>query len=110
MCLVLFIPIDHGKAAKAMSLYLPTPPEIDETPELAILSVLNFTLDVVSHALVAAHPEIASEDGLPPAASAARCAECILGHAYKLKLLLASYGHFVAAGDEEPLSGNEEIE
>jgi hypothetical protein len=110
MRLVLFIPIHHGKAAIAMSHYLPTPPEIEETPELAVLSVLSFTLDVVSHALVAAHPEIAGEDDLPAAASAARCAECILGHAYKLKLLLASYGHFVAAGDEEPLCGNEEIE
>jgi hypothetical protein len=92
-----------------MSHDLPTPPEIDETPELAILSVLNFTLDVVSHALVAVHPEIEADDLPPGAGSAARCAERILGHVYKLKLLLASYGHFVATGDEEPLCGEEEI-
>ena len=62
-----------------------------------------------ARALVAAHPEV-EEDDLPPGAgAAARCAERILGHAYKLKLLLASYGHFVAAGDEEPLCGEEEI-
>ena len=88
-----------------MSHYLPTPPEIDETPELAVLSVLDFALEASARALVAAHPEI-EEDDLPPGAgAAARCAECILSHVYKLKLLLASYGHFVATGDEEPLRG-----
>jgi len=92
-----------------MSHYLPTPPEIDETPELAILSVLNFTLDATAHALVATHPEIEADDLPPGAGAAARCAERILGHAYKLKLLLASYGHFVATGDEEPLRGQEGV-
>jgi hypothetical protein len=91
-----------------MSHYLPTPPEIAETPELAVLSVLDFTLDASARALVAAHPELDGDD-LPPGCAAARCAERILGHVYKLKLLLASYGHFVATGDEEPLCGEEEI-
>ena len=92
-----------------MGHYLPTPPEIVEAPELAVLSVLGFALDVSAHALVAAHPEIDGEDLPPGAGDAARCAERILGHVYKLKLLLAAYGHLVATGDEEPLGGQEKI-
>jgi hypothetical protein len=94
---------------EAMSHDLPTPPEIAETPELALLSVLNFALEASVRALVAAHPELEGEALSSGAGAAARCAERILGHAYKLKLLLASYGHFVATGDEEPLRGEEEI-
>ncbi len=92
-----------------MNPYLPTPPEIDETPELAVLSVLGFALEASARALAAVHPEIEADELPPAAGAAARCAERILGHAYKLKLLLASYGHFVATGDEEPLRGEEEI-
>jgi len=79
-----------------MSFTLPTPPEIAEIPELAVLSVLDFTLEASVRALVAAHPEL-EEETLPPRAStAARCAERILGHVYKAKLLLASYRHLAA--------------
>ena len=79
-----------------MSHDLPTPPEIAEIPELALLSVLDFALDATARALVAAHPELDAE-ALPPRSGAgARCAERILAHVYKLKLLLTSYGHFAA--------------
>ena len=80
----------------------PTPPEIDETPVLAVLAVLDFTLEVSARALTAVHPEIAGPDDLPLMASAARCAERMVRQAYKLKLLLASYSHFVTDGDEDP--------
>jgi hypothetical protein len=84
-----------------MSHDLPTPPEIAETPELALLSVLNFALEASVRALVAAHPELQAEDLPPAAGAAARCAERILGHVYKLKILVASYGQLAAAEDED---------
>jgi hypothetical protein len=37
---------------------LPTPSEIAECPELAILAVLDFTLEGCLRALLAAHPEL----------------------------------------------------
>ena len=37
---------------------LPTPPVIAEFPELAVLGVLDYTLDGCMRALVAAHPEL----------------------------------------------------
>jgi hypothetical protein len=83
-----------------MSHDLPTPPEIAEIPELALLSVLDFALDASVRALVAAHPDLQAA-ALPPGASAAHCAERILGHAFKLKVLLASYRHLAGSEVED---------
>jgi len=82
-----------------MSDDLPSPPEIARTPEIAVLSVLSFALDAATRALAAAYPEIVAEDA-QPVAGPALCAERIVGHTYKLKLLLASYASLVARREE----------
>lgn len=77
----------------------PSPPEIARSPEIAVLSVLGVALEATAHALAAAYPEIVAEDA-GPLVGAALCAERIVGHTYKLKLLLASYASLVARREE----------
>lgn len=77
-----------------MSHDLPLHVEIAKVPDPA--TVRHVTLEASVCVLVGAHPE----DALPPwASAAARCAERLLGHAYKLNLLLASWRHPAENGD-----------
>jgi hypothetical protein len=41
---------------------LPTPAELDEAPELAILAALDDTLETALRALVAAHPQLGDSE------------------------------------------------
>jgi hypothetical protein len=42
--------------------WLPTPAELDEAPELAILAALDDTLETALRALVAAHPQLGDSE------------------------------------------------
>ena len=86
-----------------MSHELPTPPQIAENPEIALLSVLDFTLDASVRALVAAHPELDGAGqpylGNQPAQYALRS----LGQIWRLKRALLRYLEVVSeASTSEP--------
>lgn len=71
---------------------LPTPPEIAEFPELAVLAVLDYTLNGCVRALVAAHPELDGSQELPYLAShTAQHALRVVSQIWKLKHDLEHY-------------------
>jgi hypothetical protein len=41
---------------------MPTPAELDEAPELAMLAALDHTLEIALRALVAAHPQLGDSE------------------------------------------------
>ena len=70
---------------------LPTPPQIAQCPELALLSVLDFTLDAAVRALVAAHPELDGAEQPYIGSYQAQYALSILGQIWRLKQYLLRY-------------------
>lgn len=42
--------------------WLPKPPEIDNSPEFAILAALDFTIDLAFYAMAAVYPELVFDD------------------------------------------------
>ncbi len=74
-----------------MSHHLPTYWEMVKVPELALLTVLEFTLDASVSALVAAHPRLDPRALPHHVRTKAWCAERLLGHIRNLKLLLEWY-------------------
>ena len=73
---------------------LPTPAEITEASELAILAALDTALDLSQRALLSAHPELC-EDRFPRASmKAALCANRIMNLAGRLQAALAQYRLF----------------
>ena len=41
---------------------MPTPPQLNECPELGVLSLLEFALDLAARELVAAHPQLDADE------------------------------------------------
>lgn len=79
-----------------------TPTLLAESPEMAILRVLESTLSLASCALIAAHPELESHDFVceVPEPSAHAClADAINVHIGALECALRSYGLYVANAD-----------
>lgn len=70
---------------------LPTPYELSDAPELAVLAVLDTAIEAVTRALVAAHPELCDDRGprskQEPVVSACR----FLTRVHKLQAALARY-------------------
>jgi hypothetical protein len=77
----------------------PTPDELVEAPELAILTLLDTNLELALRALVAAHPALADPDRPPwtlePSPSG-RAAEILLASAKRLHQALETYRDAVA--------------
>ena len=46
------------------SYFIPTPPELMKNPELAVLAVLDATIDIAWYALAAEHPDLHDEHEL----------------------------------------------
>lgn len=72
----------------------PTPEELEETPELAVLALLDANLDLALRALVSAHPQLADPDR--PAwtldqSPSGRAAEKFLARAKGLHRALETY-------------------
>jgi hypothetical protein len=71
--------------------YMPTPDELNDAPELAVLAALDFTLEAATRALIAAYPELC-EDTLPRyRIKPVICGDRILSRVIKLQVALARY-------------------
>ena len=74
---------------------LPTPYELNDAPELAVLAVLDTAIEAATRALAAIHPELWDDWGprckQEPAVSACR----LLSRAHKLQVALARYRRVV---------------
>ena len=72
----------------------PTPDEIADAPELALLQALDPILELVPRALVAAHPELADPEApywVREASPTTRKADDILAAAHRLQHHLRAY-------------------
>jgi hypothetical protein len=79
--------------------HMPTPHELNEAPELAVLAALDLTLEVATRALIAAYPELC-EDKLPRyRIKPVICGDRILSRAIKLQVALARYRQTVLGLD-----------
>jgi hypothetical protein len=76
---------------------LPTPPELDQAPELALISVLEITLEMTVRALVAAHPQLCDHDRpyWIPQTPSSTIAETIVSKVDSLKQSLHHYRHHI---------------
>ena len=79
----------------------PTPEELGEAPELAVLALLDANLDLALRALVSAHPQLADPDR--PAwtldqSPSGRAAENFLARAKALHRALETYRDAVTLG------------
>ena len=73
---------------------MPTPNDLVDAPELAILAVLDWTLDLVVRALVCAHPEIADPERpywLRQASPVAAAAETLVEQVAGMEQALIAY-------------------
>ena len=73
---------------------LPTPNEIADAPELALLHALDEILDLLPRTLVAAHPELADPEApfwVREASETARKANVITATAYRLQQHIRAY-------------------
>ena len=78
---------------------LPTPREIEDDPELAVLAAVAPGLDALSYALVAAHPVICDDERpywLPKPSPAAGVARQMVTAAGRLGRLIDRYRRLVA--------------
>lgn len=81
----------------------PSPPEIHDHPEDAVLALLDETVIVGVRSLVAAHPDIddpARPYWATPPSSASRSARQVIARAYELLGALADYRRSRDADDE----------
>lgn len=76
---------------------LPTPPELDQAPELALIAVLEFTLEIAVQALVAAHPQLCDHQRpyWIPQTPSSMIAEVIVSTVDSLKQSLHDYRHHI---------------
>jgi hypothetical protein len=71
--------------------YMPTPDELNDAPELAVLAALDSTLEAATRALLAAYPELC-EDGIPRyRLQPVICGARLLSRAIKLQVALVRY-------------------
>ena len=79
-------PGGHGWSGR-----LPTPPELDSAPEMAILAVLPVLLDLALSALVVANPELTDSDPPYVHPPRVRCARAIVRRVARLENALSAY-------------------
>jgi hypothetical protein len=75
--------------------WLPRPPDLERDPELALLAVLHTALQVTVYALVAVHPQLATDSPLP-ADPNIRAANKVLVTASRLQRALDEYRRVLA--------------
>ena len=91
-----------NRAPKA--LHLPTPDELVDAPELAILHALDQLLNLAPRVLVTAHPELA-DTGAPfwviEASKATQNAADIVAEVHRLQRLIRAYRRAVSLSREK---------
>ena len=70
---------------------LPTPPQIMEEPERAILAALDVVLEIVESAVMAAHPELFAEEPPSGACEETLAADRLIGLIREMQGTLAAY-------------------
>jgi hypothetical protein len=68
----------------------PRPPELDATPEMAVLAVVRATIEILTAAMLAANPHLAA-DTPPPSDAELRAARRVLTHAEHLRSAIDHY-------------------
>jgi len=89
--------------------WIPTPDDLVDAPELAILAALDPTLDLVVRALVCAHPELTDLERpywVPPASPLTTAAQTLVDRAAHLKQALLAYREAIETGREPDASSN----
>jgi hypothetical protein len=89
---------------------LPTPPQIADAPELAIIALLEITLEVTGAALAAAHPELSDEDFPLNASEEARWADRIMLRADRVQHALAHYRYALRLSQEDAFREREDTD
>jgi hypothetical protein len=87
----------------------PTPEELGDAPELAVLALLDANLEIALRALVAAHPALGDPDRPPWTLSpspSSRAAEILLASAKRLHRALETYRDAVALHPDTPPDHN----
>lgn len=92
------------------------PPELERAPELAVLAVLDRTLEIATYAVLTAHLELTSEPPphWRPHAPDTRCAEKLIRQADRLQRSLRRYrdetvGIHATETPSEPSAGGDDI-
>jgi hypothetical protein len=91
---------------------IPTPAELDEAPELALLHALDEILDLVPRVLVAAHPELADPDApfwVREAPRTTRKANDIVATTHRLQQHLRDYRTAIARARDQRRKADPEI-
>ncbi len=70
---------------------LPTPIQLMDEPERAILAVLDITLEIVENAVLAAHPELYAEEPPSGACQESLAADRLLGLIREMQGTIAAY-------------------
>lgn len=70
---------------------LPTPIQLMDEPERAILAVLDTTLELVENAVLAAHPELYAEEPPSGACEKSLAADRLLGLIHEMQGTIAAY-------------------
>jgi len=85
---------------------LPTPDELDDAPELAIVAALDEILELTLRALVSFHPQLGDPEcphWVRNASPASEAADCILAAARPLAGALEAYRGVVARRRADPI-------
>ena len=92
--------------------HLPTPDELVDAPELAILYALDQILNLTPRVLVTAHPELA-DTGAPlwvvEAAKTTQTAADIVAEAHQLQRFIRAYRRVVSLARDQPAEVDPEI-
>lgn len=70
---------------------LPTPIQLMDEPQRAILAVLDITLEIVENAVLAAHPELYAEEPPCGACEESLAADRLLGLIREMQGTIAAY-------------------
>ena len=102
-----------GNPLRSVSLHrIPTPDELADNPELALLHALDAVLDLVPRALVATHPELADPDApfwVREASTTTRHAHHIVAAAHRLQQHIRAYRAAITRARDQPAESDPEI-
>ncbi len=91
---------------------IPTPDELADVPESALLHALDEILDLLPRALVAAHPELGDPEApfwVRETSRSARKAEDIVATAYRLQQHIRAYRTAITLARDRHLESDPEI-
>jgi hypothetical protein len=81
---------------------LPTPIQIMDEPERAILAALDITLEIVENAVLAAHPELYAEEQPSGACEESLAADRLLGLIREMQGTIAAYQRWLKEAPKPP--------